>query len=93
MPVSCLDQKRKQGILRQAERKLLAKSLLYPCEHCGEFHEAIMDWHHIDPVTKDKTVSRLLAGKFALKRVLTEIEKCICLCSNCHRKLHYFEKT
>jgi len=24
--------------------------------------------------------------------VLKEIEKCILLCSNCHREFHYFEK-
>jgi len=26
------------------------------------------------------------------KTILEEIAKCICVCSNCHRKIHYHER-
>jgi predicted HNH restriction endonuclease len=29
----------------------------------------------------------------SLKRIVEEIGKCVILCSNCHRKLHYHNKS
>ena len=65
---------------------------LTPCKHCGAFDIAFMDWHHLDPSTKVATVNRLKRDS-TLEATLAEIEKCICLCSNCHRKLHYYEQS
>tara|TARA_B100000035_G_scaffold155367_1_gene132342 strand:- start:745 stop:954 length:210 start_codon:yes stop_codon:yes gene_type:complete len=65
-------------------------ALLTPCEHCGDFDVAYMDWHHLDPSEKEASVSRLLQSR-GLMAMLEETEKCICLCSNCHRKLHYYD--
>ena len=62
------------------------------CEFCGynECSEAL-DFHHKDGEDKNFNVSKgfILYGK---EEILKEIEKCIVLCSNCHRKLHYEEK-
>jgi len=60
------------------------------CSQCGENHPATLDFHHTDPSQKDATVSSLitLGNK---KRILDEIEKCVVLCANCHRKFHYNE--
>ena len=60
------------------------------CVDCGAFDLAYMDWHHIDPSAKDKDISRLITGGYSMKRIKAEIDKCICLCSNCHRKRHYY---
>lgn len=57
------------------------------CILCGENEIACLDFHHIDPETKEYSVSQLLrTGSFS--RAASEIEKCIVLCANCHRKLH-----
>ena len=64
------------------------------CERCGynEFLSAI-DFHHIDPATKDFAIGNWTNGRFAFnkknqKLVLQEIKKCKILCANCHRGLH-----
>jgi transcription elongation factor Elf1 len=60
------------------------------CKICGENHISVLDFHHEDPKIKDKHVSSLLG--YSENKLKEEIEKCIVLCSNCHRKLHYNEK-
>lgn len=57
------------------------------CNVCGESEPCCLDFHHRDPETKDFTLSKASAG-MSLKRIKEEIEKCVVLCSNCHRKVH-----
>ena len=60
------------------------------CSWCGEDHPAILDLHHIDG-RPDNLKSKPLAGLGKIK-YREEAEKCLLLCSNCHRKLHYIER-
>lgn len=77
--------------IRIAKNREVARSLMTPCDECGNFDIAFMDWHHKDPSIKTGSISHLVS-KFNLTRVIDEINKCICLCSNCHRKLHFYER-
>ncbi len=61
------------------------------CVECGESHPAVLDFHHVDAVEKDFEISRI--GSNSLDSLIAELEKCIILCSNCHRKLHWNMKT
>jgi hypothetical protein len=63
----------------------LIHSLKLVCSRCDETHPAALDFHHTDPTQKDFEISSCGSRK----RVLAEINKCIVLCANCHRKLHY----
>ena len=58
------------------------------CSKCGEMHPACLDFHHIDEKEKDHGISWIMrnSSKFLLEN---EMKKCIVLCSNCHRKLHW----
>jgi len=73
---------------RRERNKEYVMSKMTPCVKCGFFHPAAMDFHHKDPSTKDKGISELVRCGYATQRIVEEIEKCICLCSNCHRILH-----
>lgn len=59
------------------------------CSKCGFDHPAALDFHHVDPNEKEFNIS---LSKSAYKNnkegLLKEIEKCIVLCSNCHRIEH-----
>jgi len=57
------------------------------CEICGEDHPACLEFHHPDPKQKETNVTNLL-NTCSKKRILMEIEKCMILCANCHRKIH-----
>ena len=61
------------------------------CQKCGESRGYVLDYHHIDPNQKENTVARMTSNNYTLDKVYVEIEKCICLCANCHREFHYLE--
>jgi hypothetical protein len=58
------------------------------CLKCPESTKECLDFHHIDPKTKKGQVTKLLRDYRSMKKVLEEIEKCVILCANCHRKIH-----
>lgn len=61
------------------------------CSNCGENHIACLDFHHLDPNKKELSITAIARNTYSIKRIMEEINKCIVLCSNCHRKLHYNE--
>ena len=60
-----------------------------PCQKCGEQRPYLIQFHHIDPTTKEFNVSTS-AGNKKTEIVEEEVKKCVCLCSNCHDEFHYF---
>ncbi len=60
----------------------------YPCSSCGESDKACLDFHHTDSKTKAFNLSSY--KNHSLDKIKKEIEKCIVLCANCHRKLHAY---
>jgi 5-methylcytosine-specific restriction endonuclease McrA len=58
------------------------------CRLCGENSSPdALDFHHINPNSKTMTVTRMVRNSSILD-TLEEVEKCVVLCSNCHRKMH-----
>ena len=56
------------------------------CVNCNISHPAVIDFHHTDE--KEKAVSKFIQdGQFS--KAYKELEKCIPICSNCHRILHW----
>ena len=71
---------------RNEERKSFIDSMKTPCVACGEEDHICIDFHHIEPEKKSFAISKS-TGR-SIKSIKEEIEKCVCLCANCHRKLH-----
>jgi hypothetical protein len=62
------------------------------CQKCGyNEYKCVLDFHHKDPKQKNFNIST--GGRKNIERIKKEIEKCVILCSNCHRSFHYLEKT
>ena len=57
-----------------------------PCIICGESEKVCIDYHHINSEDKDFTIGKH-RGR-SKEWLLHEMSKCVCLCSNCHRKVH-----
>lgn len=76
---------------RRASRKVWWQAILSElhCICCQETANECLDMHHIDPSNKLQTVSKLNNELRAISKIIAEIEKCICTCANCHRKIHY----
>ena len=58
------------------------------CFDCGQtFSQCCYDFHHIDPTIKDNTIARIIGRDF--DKIKSELDKCVLLCSNCHRIRHF----
>ena len=58
------------------------------CRDCGIDHPGCLVFHHVDRSTKDTELANAVRRGWGRKRILSEIAKCVVLCSNCHAKLH-----
>ena len=58
------------------------------CAYCPESTTVCLDWHHIDPSSKKGEIARMVKTRHPMEKVFEELEKCICVCANCHRKIH-----
>ncbi len=68
------------------------KKFNQPCVKCGIKKEYLLDFHHKNKLTKKCTISDLMKTGCSIKMLQNEIDKCVLLCSNCHREYHYFER-
>lgn len=62
------------------------------CTNCKENHIACLEFHHKDASIKEFEISWAIKAGYGLERIKKEISKCIVLCSNCHKKLHWQER-
>lgn len=77
---------------RIARKKKLIMIMGGKCQNCGyNKSAAALDFDHIDPKTKSRTISHLLAHQdpSSWKLAVKESKKCVLLCSNCHREKTY----
>ena len=63
------------------------------CAKCGDTRSYVLDFHHKDPSIKDANIARMTSNKNRLEDIQKEIDKCVVLCSNCHREFHHLEFT
>jgi len=91
--IVCSNCHRKIHCNKPSQNRMLKFKLAYKikcergCHFCSENYYACLDFHHL----KDKidTIGNMTKQKqYTLEDVQSEIEKCIVVCSNCHRKLH-----
>lgn len=76
-------QRRREGI-----KKLAVEYKGGSCEKCG-YNKCItaLEFHHLDPTQKDFGIAQNGITR-AWDKVKIELDKCIMVCSNCHREIH-----
>ena len=60
------------------------------CAICGDNRWYVLDFHHLRD--KSFTIASKVSEACSLETMKNEIAKCITLCANCHRELHYKER-
>lgn len=91
--IVCSNCHRKIHCNKPPQNRMLKFKLAYKtkcergCHFCSEKYYACLDFHHIQ--NKINTIGNMTKQKrYTVEDVQKEIEKCIVVCSNCHRKLH-----
>jgi predicted transcriptional regulator len=74
--------------VRQRNKKRAVEYKGSVCVECG-YNKCIwaLEFHHIDPDEKDFSFSQYSSHSW--EKIEKEIDKCLLLCANCHRELHY----
>lgn len=82
--------KKRDNIKRKQRAKAFVNKIKKEndCFLCGEGDPLTLDFHHLDPKTKVDTISNMANDGYSLKTIQKEINKCIIVCCNCHRKLN-----
>lgn len=71
---------------RKQWKKFMAKQ---KCNKCGIKDSRVLQWHHIDPSTKSFNIgSAIYSRNKSWQIIMQEIDKCECLCANCHFITH-----
>lgn len=73
---------KKQTVIRSIINAFKASK---KCVNCPEDDPCCLDFHHLE--NKKDTVSEMIERK-NLRKIVAEINKCVLVCANCHRKLH-----
>ncbi len=73
-------------------RKLKSQMIDYKggcCSRCGyDKYQGALEFHHINRKEKDFNPSHLKKYSFD-DRIKSELDKCVLVCSNCHREIHH----
>lgn len=88
-----LTRKQRTSIMvSERRRKLKDMAIEYKggkCEKCGYNKcNGALEFHHLNPEEKDFSISTSGTTK-SFERIKKEIDKCILVCANCHREIHY----
>lgn len=89
-----VDKKKQIERVRTRKQRLsvefMAWKAMKSCLHCGETDTACLEFHHVDPKTKDVEPSQMIGNRsWTIERIIKYLEEtCLCLCANCHRKIH-----
>lgn len=70
---------------------ILKEKSMLSCSKCGySDNYSALDYHHVDPATKEIGIGYII-NRIPTDTLIAELDKCICLCSNCHREYHHPE--
>jgi hypothetical protein len=72
---------------REKTKALVAEFRKDGCVVCGEKEPCCLQAHHVRG-KKEYDVAALMQGRHGVERVKRELAKCVCICANCHCKVH-----
>jgi hypothetical protein len=77
--------RRNNALTRARNAEIVAEFRSNGCMLCLERESCVLDAHHVDPTAKEFNISFRWKTEESLR---TELAKCVCLCKNCHAKVH-----
>lgn len=78
---------------RKNTKERIIESMGGECVCCGyKKSTAALELHHIEPLEKEFAISSVLANCISWKRIVDELRKCVLVCSNCHKEIHFCDR-
>ena len=74
---------------RKRQKQLAVDYKGSKCIQCGYYRcLRALEFHHLDPKEKDVNIGTMLSRQKSFDQMKIELDKCILLCSNCHKEEH-----
>lgn len=71
---------------RRTQAKIAKIKISSGCNKCGYNENPIaLEFHHDNSDQKFMDISTMITQGYSVDKIMDEVEKCIVLCSNCHR--------
>lgn len=79
----------KQKLRKKYNQWLIDYKKKNKCSKCGIIDYRVLEFHH--PKNKDKefNIGDAFKNGYGLGRIKKELKKCIIVCANCHKTIHY----
>jgi DNA-binding CsgD family transcriptional regulator len=75
--------------LRKRKKEFLLSAANNSCQNCGyDKCTSALSFHHLDESTKSFGIAGSAFTKHKIEKLISEAEKCIILCMNCHAEVH-----
>jgi len=72
---------------RKRIKRILIEKLGGQCCCCGyDRYDGALEFHHVNPSEKKFSLGKMVSK--SLGDIVKEIQKCVLLCSNCHKEVH-----
>jgi hypothetical protein len=73
---------------RKRTKARIVESMGGKCSICGYSRcDEVLELHHLEPEKKKFGFSSIRANPKAWETIVTELRKCVLLCSNCHKEV------
>lgn len=80
--------RRNSAIAKTVIESIVAEFRAGGCALCDEREPVCMSAHHTDPTAKDFSIGQAVRIGVSAAKLRVELSKCVCICENCHRKVH-----
>ena len=80
---------KRNAIQRTIIRDYIIEQKTSGCILCDETDPCCIDFHHTDPTSKAFGIGSAGGRGIPINDIQKEINKCVLLCANCHRKVHH----
>lgn len=76
---------RKTALKKDRQERMLNYLSGKSCKRCGIDDIRVLDFDHIDPISKEFSIARGINNGWSWDVIMLEVKKCRILCANCHR--------
>lgn len=83
-----INKRKKYNQMRRIKRIKTLDDYKTQCVKCGESRPWVIAFHHIDPSEKSFNFAESFRD-VSEQRLAEEVNKCVCLCHNCHFDFHH----
>ncbi len=80
--------KKNGAVAKKRLKAIVEKFRQGGCLLCNEEEACCLSAHHTDSEGKDFNIGDAIGRRYGVKKLQKELRKCVCLCRNCHAKVH-----